>query len=176
MALSGYTKSAGRKNGGIRILALINQSDVLGATYHLRSQGYTEIRLREGCRFSVYEFPEDQAEYIEQVSFSQGALVVRHELRFMLEKMGDEISPIISELNQSSLTGLIGIVVTPNGDSFVVGYSEEFRAEQPLRVRSITGRTGKGLSDPTYELITLGSEDVSKAKPYKGNLAAILPS
>lgn len=167
MALSNYTRSQGRHNGGIRTIGLIDQREIASAT--IADATYTAITFSEGCCFSRYEFREDEAEYKETLSVSNGALVVAHELKFLLDKMGEACSQAISTLAEAAENGLVAIVLTTNGDSFIVGHSAEFGKERPLRFISATGTTGKQLSESTGEVITLRSQDVSKAKPYTGD-------
>lgn len=88
MSLSNYARSRSRRNGGIRLIGLVEQSDVAEVTYASAEKGYSAIRLDEDCYFSKYEFREDEAEYRETVSVVNGAQVVTHELIFTLDKMG----------------------------------------------------------------------------------------
>ena len=165
MSLTNYTKSKSRRNGGIRMLGLIDRNEVVSATYSPAEKGYTSITLDEDCFFAKFEFREDEAEYKEEVLFSNGAWSVTHELRFTLDKMGNDCGPAVSALTNASHNGMIAIVVTTNGDTFLVGYSPEFGKERPLRLLSAGGTTGQRLSDGTREIVVLQSQDVSKASP-----------
>ena len=55
----------------------------------------------------------------------------------------------------------------------MVGYSVEFEKERPLRLVSANGTTGKQLAEGTNEVITLRSQDVSKAKPFFGDMETL---
>ena len=165
MSLSNYARSRSRRNGGIRLIGLVEQSDVAEVTY--------ASRLDEDCYFSKYEFREDEAEYRETVSVVNGAQVVTHELIFTLDKMGNDSSPAITSIADAARNGLIALLTTPNGDSFLVGYSVEFEKERPLRLVSANGTTGKQLAEGTNEVITLRSQDVSKAKPFFGDMETL---
>ena len=142
-------------------------------TYASAEKGYSAIRLDEDCYFSKYEFREDEAEYRETVSVVNGAQVVTHELIFTLDKMGNDSSPAITSIADAARNGLIALLTTPNGDSFLVGYSVEFEKERPLRLVSANGTTGKQLAEGTNEVITLRSQDVSKAKPFFGDMETL---
>ena len=135
MSLSNYARSRSRRNGGIRLIGLVEQSDVAEVTYASAEKGYSAIRLDE--------FWEDEAEYRETVSVVNGAQVVTHELIFTLDKMGNDSSPAITSIADAARNGLIALLTTPNGDSFLVGYSVEFEKERPLRLVSANGTTGK---------------------------------
>ena len=166
MSLSNYARSRSRRNGGIRLIGLVEQSDVAEVTYASAEKGYSAIRLDEDCYFSKYE-------YRETVSVVNGAQVVTHELIFTLDKMGNDSSPAITSIADAARNGLIALLTTPNGDSFLVGYSVEFEKERPLRLVSANGTTGKQLAEGTNEVITLRSQDVSKAKPFFGDMETL---
>lgn len=173
MALSNYVRTRSRKNGGIRMLGLIERSEVVTITSQGSTTEFTAITFEEGCCFSKYEFREDEAVYKESVSVSNGARIVTHELSFLLDKMGSESSVAVSAIAEAADEGLIAIVQTMNGDTFLVGYSQEFGKERPLRLASSDGTTGKQLSDGTSEVVTLTSTDVSKAKIFAGELDSL---
>ena len=52
----------------------------------------------------------------------------------------------------------------------LLGYSQEFGKERPLRIASAQATTGRLLSETTSETVTLRSEDVSKARPLLDDL------
>ena len=168
MVLTGYDQKYLRRNGGLKDIALINIDAIENAVLNSSQDAYTEIILAEGTKFARYRFFEDEAEYTEYVTRTNGALVVTHTLTFSLDKMGGATSAITEELARESQNGLAAIVTTVNEDSFLVGYSPEFKKERPLRLVSIKGASGHHLSDPTRETVILRSEDISKAKPFAG--------
>lgn len=176
MPLSNYTRSLSRKNGGIRLLGLIDQSELASATYTAADGGYSAITLDDACFFAKYEFREDEAEYKESVSIVNGARIVNHELTFLLDKMGNDTTKAITNILDVAQNGLIAIIRTMNGDSFLIGYSTEFLKERPLRVAAVNGTTGKLLAEGTNEIITLRCQDVAKAKPFTGELESLFAS
>ncbi|MDD3108915.1 MAG: hypothetical protein PHV49_06900 [Alistipes sp.] len=173
MSLTSYTRSSGRKNGGIRTIGLIDQSELVSATYSSADQGYSEITLSEACYFAKYEFREDEAEYKESVSVNHDARVVTHELSFILDKMGNDAAQALTDLLNAHNSGIIALITTTNGDSFLVGYSPEFLKERPLRIDTVNGTTGKQLGDNTREIVTLKSQDVTKARPFLGEFSTL---
>ena len=55
MTLVNFTKKHRRRNGGIRLLGLIDQREVVSATYSELDKGFTELTLDEGaCRNSSF--------------------------------------------------------------------------------------------------------------------------
>lgn len=175
MALSGYSKRySDRRNGGIQTLALIRVSDFQSATYEPATHEFTAITLQQGAHFIKYDFREDEAEYQETIAITQGAVVVTHELKFLLDKMGNIPSGVIDELIGHSYGGLIAVLRTFNQDVFLVGYSPELGKERPLRVGAVHATTGKRFRDATGETVTLLSEDAAKARTFSGDFDALL--
>lgn len=174
MALSGYYKSQSRKNGGLTIIGLAKVSDISEITYNGIEKGFTKITFTGSNKFAKYQFREDEAEYTETISMDNSSIVVDHKLKFMLDRMGCDTSSVIEELATASYNGIIALIVTPNGDSFVAGYSQHFQKERPLKIVTANGTTGKLLKDGTAETVTLSSVDTAKALPFLGNLNDIL--
>lgn len=168
MTLVNFTKKHRRRNGGIRLLGLIDQREVVSATYSELDKGFTELTLDEGASLSKFEFLEDGAEYRETIAAKDGAPTVAHELTFTLERMDADTAAAIEAIIEASRSGLIAVVVTINGDALLLGYSQEFGKERPLRIASAQATTGRLLSETTSETVTLRSEDVSKAPTAAG--------
>ena len=162
MTLVNFTKKHRRRNGGIRLLGLIDQREVVSATYSELDKGFTELTLDEGASLSKFEFLEDGAEYRETIAAKDGAPTVAHELTFTLERMDADTAAAIEAIIEASRSGLIAVVVTINGDALLLGYSQEFGKAQAT--------TGRLLSETTSETVTLRSEDVSKARPLLDDL------
>ena len=142
MTLVNFTKKHRRRNGGIRLLGLIDQREVVSATYSELDKGFTELTLDEGASLSKFEFLEDGAEYRETIAAKDGAPTVAHELTFTLERMDADTAAAIEAIIEASRSGLIAVVVTINGDALLLGYSQEFGKERPLRIASAQATTG----------------------------------
>ena len=56
MTLVNFTKKHRRRNGGIRLLGLIDQREVVSATYSELDKGFTELTLDEGASLSNSSF------------------------------------------------------------------------------------------------------------------------
>lgn len=84
--------------------------------------------------------------------------------------MDADTTAAIEAIIEASRSGLIAVVVTINGDALLLGYSQEFGKERPLRIASAQATTGRLLSETTSETVTLRSEDVSKARPLLDDL------
>jgi len=173
MALTGYNQKYLRRNGGLKSIALADIDSVESAVTDQGRNAWAGIALKDGKKFAVYDFYEDEAEYRENVYVKNGNITVVHELSFTLDRMGGETSVAVGALCNAARNGLAAIVTTANDDTFLVGYSRKFRNECPLRLSSAKGNTGSKLAGTTGETIVLRGEDTSKALPYTGSLAGI---
>ena len=117
MTLVNFTKKHRRRNGGFRLLGLIDQREVVSATYSELDKGFTELTLDEGASLSKFELLEDGAEYRETFAAKDGAPTVAHELTFTLERMAADTATAIEAIIDASRSGLIAVVVTINGDA-----------------------------------------------------------
>lgn len=169
MTLEGYKKVVGKLSGGIRAIALVSAADVTGAEY---AQGVcTEIKLAEGKAFAGYEFKEGESVYTEEMSVRHGVAKVRHTITFAIERPASASAAAAARLAEASAEGMVAIVTTNSRVSFVVGYSEKFGKEQPLRLTTTALTTGRSTADDTTEILTLVSEDDRKAPVYTGSTA-----
>ena len=170
MTLVNFTKKHRRRNGGIRLLGLIDQREVVSATYSELDKGFTELTLDEGASLSKFEFLEDGAEYRETIAAKDGAPTVAPRLTFPLGRLAAATPAAVAAILAASRRGLIAVVVPLTGDALLLGYSQEFGKERPLRIASAQATTGRLLSETTSETVTLRSEDVSKARPLLDDL------
>ena len=134
MTLVNFTKKHRRRNGGIRLLGLIDQREVVSATYSELDKGFTELTLDEGASLSKFEFLEDGAEYRETIAAKDGAPTVAHELTFTLERMDADTAAAIEAIIEASRSGLIAVVVTINGDALLLARCGSPRLRPPPAV------------------------------------------
>lgn len=135
MTLVNFTKKHRRRNGGIRLLGLIDQREVVSATYSELDKGFTELTLDEGASLSKFEFLEDGAEYRETIAAKDGAPTVAHELTFTLERMDADTAAAIEAIIEASRSGLIAVVVTINGDALAARLLAGIRQGAPAADR-----------------------------------------
>lgn len=159
MTLVNFTKKHRRRNGGIRLLGLIDQREVVSATYSELDKGFTELTLDEGASLSKFEFLEDGAEYRETIAAKDGAPTVAHELTFTLERMDADTAAAIEAIIEASRSGLIAVVVTINGDALAARLLAGIRQGAPAADRIGSGHHRPPASETTSETVTLRSED-----------------
>ena len=167
MQLTGYRRACGKRSGGIRSVALVQAGAVAGVKYDGLNRRYTEVTLQSGEAFAVYHFKEDAAVYTERVASDPSGSLVTHTLTMMLERMDAASAEAVQALCKASLYGgLVAIVTFNNGGSFLVGYSDRFGLEYPLRMKTAAGVSGTLLTDACGESVTLACVDTDKACAY----------
>ncbi len=171
MTLGGYEKSTGKRSGGIRSIALTSVSDITGVETNNASGICTGISFVENGGFGTYEFMEGEASYTEEISIADGVTEVKHEIQFAIERPDNESAKTISELLKTSREGIVAIVTTNSNVSFLVGYSDKFGTEQPLRLEKAKMSTGSNPANNTTEIITLVSRDDCKSMVYNDSTA-----
>ncbi len=166
MALGGYEKAEGKRSGGIRSLALAAASDVAGAV--MEAGVCTGVTLKQGAVFRKYGFKEGEACFTEEMSIVNGVAKVAHGITFALERPDGSSAQAIAQLAAASEDGIVAIVTTNGNVSFLVGYSDKFGTEQPLRLTKTSLSSGAKPADGTADIIVLASQDDSKAPVYAG--------
>ncbi len=172
MQLSGYRRACGKRNGGIRSLALVQAEAVAEAEYDVDAGCWARLTLSQGKEFAEYHFKEDEAVFTETVTANAAGVLVTHTLSFVLERMDTASARAVRELCTSTPNGLVAIVTTNNDVSVVVGYSRKFGAGYPLRVQRAAAASGRKLADTSAETVVLVSVDIDKAIPFVGGSAA----
>lgn len=171
--LTGYTKVCKKASGGVLTIGLIEKENFQGATLDDESGAYTALTLAAKSAFSKYEFLEDEAEFKEDTKRENGSVVITKSLVFKLPTMNAASRKAVQEIIDASYCGLVAVVITPNGDAFVVGYGEDVKLERPLRISQSTGTTGKKLSDANGDEVTLTCDHTEKSRIYSGDTDAL---
>lgn len=170
MALAGYEKSAGKRSGGIRSIALAAAGDIVSVEIDNASGVCTGIDFGDNGGFGIYEFMEGEASFTEEMSVADGVAKVEHKITFVIERPDNNSTDAIMKLLETSKEGIVAVVKTNSNVSFLIGYSDKFGTEQPLRLENSHMSTGSGPADNTTESITLVSRDDCKAMVYDGSI------
>lgn len=171
MALEGYGKSAGKRSGGIRSIALAAAGNIAGAEIDNASGICTGIHFNESSGFGLYDFMEGEAYFTEELSVTDGVAKVKHEIAFTLERPDNGSANAVKKLLETSKEGIVAVVTTNSNVSFLVGYSDKFGTEQPLRLEKAEMSTGANPANNTTEIITLVSRDDRKAMVCDASIA-----
>lgn len=168
MQLTGYRRACGKRNGGIRSLALVQAEAVQAADYDHDEGAWAGLTLETGKEFAVYHFKEDEAAFTETAVANAAGVLVTHTLSFTLERMDTDSARAVRELCNDAPNGLVAIVTTNNDVSVLAGYSRRFGPGYPLRVQRADAVSGRKLTDTSMETVVLVSVDTDKALPYIG--------
>lgn len=168
--ITGFKKVCGKNNGGVLTIGLIEAENFTGATVDSASNGYSALTLASQKYFKKYEFMEDEAEFKEDTKFENGSASVTKSIIFKIPGMNGESGKAVQEIIDASYCGLIAVVTTPAGKTFLVGYGEDVKKERPLKLTQSAGTTGKKLTDAHGEEITIACEHTEKSRVYSGDL------
>ncbi|MCD8173885.1 MAG: hypothetical protein LUD76_10625 [Alistipes sp.] len=170
MALRGYTRQAGRRNGGITAIALADAAAVSLVAFNRATGNAERIETAEGEGFALYRFREDAARFTEVVTTEAGFLKVERELSFPLERLDENQRQAVAELLRRSHAGLVAVVYNGCGSAHLLGMSSTLGNSFPLKVREARLDSGKEPADMAGEMVTLYNEDTSKAPLFTGEL------
>ena len=135
--------------GGVESVALYPTQAVVAALFS--SEG-CEVEWSGESPIKV-TLMDDASRYEECSECKNGIHTVAHLLHLVAER-GDADKWLTNDfVEQASLEGFVGVVSLCNGHRLLVGYSAEFKDEQPLRLESLTSSSGSRLAEtPTVTL------------------------
>lgn len=167
---NGYTHRFGKNTGGIKQILLTPADNIASATVDPKTGRYRSLTLREPAKLAEYSFAEGAAQYREETGVRNGIPSVVHTLEFHTDRIDRESDSLLRYLNHASYTGLAAVVTTNNHTRLVVGYSEEHRAERPLRLSNVATASGKAHTDAGHEAVSLTCRDTAKARILDGSI------
>lgn len=150
ITLSGYTRQCGRQSGGVSRIGIAQVSDIEAITV---AEGViSAITLKNGAYFKDYQTELDQAEY--KFTETEATILVR------LNRAGKASSIAYNELKELAPCGLIAIAQLNNGETVLLGYTEEFGFTRPILDVTPDSGSGKAPTDDNYFDITLKTSQV----------------
>lgn len=168
---AGLTLACEERSGGVKAIYLANQEDV--TSFPLAGTAYDSPVMAVGKIFYKFEFEQDTAEIRENVVRENGSTSATHELEFFVPKMSQANRDAIQEIIDQSTCGIIAIVEDANGTSWVLGYSENFTVDRPLKLSDDTATSGKLLTDLNGDTVTLASNDNEKMRTFTGTVPLV---
>lgn len=148
--LSGYTRQCGRQSGGVALVGLIHVSDISNVT--VTDGIITAITMTSGKYFKRYDSELDQSEY--KFSGSEASIQIRFNRNSAVS------SKAYNELVDAVGCGLLALVKMNNGETLLLGYTEEFKDERPITTIESDASSGKAITDPNYHDVTLKTTQV----------------
>ena len=165
---AGLTLACADRSGGLKNLWLANADDVTSFT--LTGDDYSAVTMVGVTTFYKFEFEQDTAELRENVVRENGSTQATHEVEIFIPKLTSANRAAIEEIINTSSCGMVGIAETADGTKFVVGYSENFTTDRPLKLLSDTTTSGKALTDLTGATVIVQSIDNEKARVFTGTV------
>ncbi|MEE0916641.1 MAG: hypothetical protein U0L45_09100 [Alistipes sp.] len=150
ITLSGYTRQCGRQSGGVSRIGIAQVSDIKDIT---AAEGViTGITFNTGASFKDYQSELDQAEF----TYNNGET----SLLLRLNRVGKAASVAVKELEETAPCGLVALAQLNNGETVVIGYTEEFGLTRPILNVESNFNSGKALTDDNFVDVTLKTSQV----------------
>lgn len=146
--------------GGVESVALYPADAVTQALF---SQEGCEVEFRADAEVVEVELIDDGSCFEEIVSSANGVVGVAHTLTLVARRCSAEEWLAPRFLERTAQDGVIAVVKLCDGRSLIVGYSQHFGDEQPLRLESVCVTSGKELLDTPIVTIRLVSHDAALA-------------
>lgn len=121
-----------------------------------------ESLFRDPSLIYKIDILEDKSSYKEQTNIENGIAYVRHTLNIVLRR--EVAINFLDDLSSKYIDGVVAIVTTMANERLLVGISERFGLEEPLRLQKTDFNTGISSKEyPTFSL-TLQCDDTEYAK------------
>lgn len=148
--LTGYTRQCGRQSGGVSRIGIAQVSDIDKITV---SEGViSAITFKSGAFFKDYQSELDQAEY--KFTDTEATILIR------MNRVGKASSVAYNALKELAPCGLIAIAQLNNGETVLLGYTEEFGFTRPILDVTSDSGSGKAPTDDNYFDVTLKTSQV----------------
>ena len=135
---------------------------ILSAELFFASEVNTAGDLPEGKGVAV-ELIDDESTYEELFSASNGLVSVQHTLTLCSTTQLATDWFAADFLTRAAADGVVARIGLSSGESIVVGWSQHFGFEQPLRLRSLAFHSGSRPSETPRVELTLTSMDTTSA-------------
>lgn len=171
-SLAGYARTCGFNSGGAKFLHMAIVADVTSFTLGTltAAEKYATVTMETGKVFKKYEFEPDTFEIKEDVSIENNSMKVVQSIEWFVAKMSPEGRALVNEIAQESACGMIAIAEDSNGNKWVMGYSQNFVKERPMRLKTSNATSGKKLSDTAGYTIKLESETNEPMRVFTGTV------
>jgi hypothetical protein len=150
ITLSGFKRQCGRQTGGVSRIGIAKASDIKSVT--VTEGAITAIEFKDDAKFKDYESAVDQAEF----TYANGETT----LLIRLNRVGKAASQVNNELADLAPCGLVALAQLNNGETVLIGYSEEFKLTRPIIAFDSNATSGKALTDENFFDITLKTTQV----------------
>lgn len=165
---AGITRVCGARSGGMSALYLADASDVTSFTQ--TGNLWSAVTMVGAALFKKFEFEQDTASFKEDGGVENGSTKVDHTIEAYFGKMTQTNRDRMQDILDSSVCGVIAIIVDNNGQKWVAGYSTNFLKDRPLRKSVVAGDSGKAFTDQNGQTLTLSSTDNELMRTFTGSV------
>lgn len=156
--MSGY-----KPIGGVVFVKLYPADAVTSAEF---SDEGVRLEVEEGCNCVEVELVDDRSSLEDSVESRSGVLLVKHQLELIALRNSAAAWLEREFLEMCATVGVVAVVEMTCGRKVVVGVSESFLTEQPLRLDSLTSLSGRSPLDAPLVHLRLVSQDCSLAGEF----------
>ena len=149
--------------GGIRSVKLCTTDNIAGVGFSSDATTNASLEFVDSNEVMECSLLEDSSSFEEEFSFDQGVVAVRHTLSLVANRDLAAAWLEAEFCGELRLKGLCAVVTLNDDRQLLVGYSQRFGGQQPLRVKGIKVWSGVSLSDTPTVTLTLESYDTSAA-------------
>ncbi len=147
--------------GGIRSVVLLSAANVAQAAFAEGGTICTSLEFVDDEALVECPLLEDASSFEEEITPDGGAVAVRHRVTLVAdrEEFNVWLAPKLS--SESIGDGLCALVTLNSGCRLLLGYSERFEAQQPLRIISIKTESGSRPLDVPKVVMVLENFDTA---------------
>ena len=149
--------------GGVRSVVLTATDNVAEALFAAGGTLCTSLNFFDEGALIECELLEESSCFEEELSSESGVVAVGHRLTLVAGRNNVD-GWLASEYGVENLNrGMCGVVTLNDGRKLLVGYSERFESQQPLRITTIKSSSGVRRTDPPTVTLILENFDTSFA-------------
>ena len=159
---AGLAKDCNPNSGGIQRIALANVDQITTISADVNDVIDTITMASSAYLFYEFQAEQDTVEWRENGEQVNGSLKYTEEIEMFFRKQNATTVAAMKELGEN-LCGMVAAILTTNGETFIVGWSENLELERPLKLSSDASTSGKDLTDLSGSTMTLSAMSDSKA-------------
>lgn len=165
---AGLTRVCGPRSGGMSALYLADASDV--SSFTQTGELWSAVTMNGSAVFRKFEFEQDTAMFKDDAGVENGSAKVDHTIEAYFGKLTQTNRDRMQDIINSSVCGIIAIIVDNNGQKWVAGYSTNFTKDRPLRKSTVAADSGKVFTDQNGQTLTLVSTDNEMMRTFTGSI------
>ena len=171
--LTGHTRQCGQKVGGVKEIHVAKRTELKRFVKATSGNSWASYEKADGVTtdiFKKYEFKKEEATFLPVLSRANGASVVTNTVTIYMDKLSQVSRDAVQNLSDESDCGLIVIVVTNEGDKWVLGYDSRFGSTYFVELAESNGDAGKAFEDAQGFTTTLSNKSIELPCSYTGEI------